>query len=244
MLFKLRASDSMIKIMIALAIFILSIIIAFFLSTILRNSAVIKIISIILDTILTIALIWIYMLQKNIMDEQSRSQKIQTRLMEANHDAAIDWCEFEFERQDNNQIDIWISNLGNGIAQNIRIETNIEIEESKYEGGTKIQELEITDPNEERGGSILQTSEESIQFTGTLAISVWDKNRETKKNMTINAFLSELWNESATVSIEVNIIYRNIIGENGKEHLFKASDVDVFDGMTLSDIETDVFYTF
>jgi len=101
--------------------------------------------------------------------------------------------------------------LGNGIAQTLSIECVLTVSCDRYEGSTGIYPLELTDTTVGRGGRTIRPSEEYLQFTGRVAVRTIDHENNTERNHTINAFITELRQEDAEISVKLNFAYNGTV---------------------------------
>lgn len=192
-------------------------------------------------------LIYIYTGMRNIQDEQTDIQDNQRRLMEANHEPAIDIC--GVSRPGDNKVGVEISNLGNGVAQDLQIRTEVSTTSTRFEGKLGYYDLELVDEEADRGGSIIQPDEECLMYAGRVVVGVYDNVEGSDLSMAIDGFLSELRASNAddsetNISIDVDLIFTNIIDDSGDEDLLEASDVIVREETRFHNIPADVDFVF
>lgn len=179
---------------------------------------------------------------RNLQNDQTQIQNNQLRWMEADHEPAIAIC--SLKRQERGKILVRISNLGKGIAQNIQIRTSIDVESDQFQGLTGSFDLVLVDDEVDRQGSLLQPGEECLEFRGSVVVRAYDYKESAEIDYGIDSFLSELWGKDTKISIDIDLYYENIVGEEEWEDIFDSSSRQVVDGMAFEEIEEDPEFIF
>lgn len=147
-------------------------------------------------------------------------QATQTKLMRANHEPVLrraEWSEPEPDR-----LDVKLSNVGTGVARNLRLETRLTFENDVYGFRTETFPLYRVD------GSAFDTqdadlrADETATFAAPLAVGL-TAERFSDSVSPFSAAVEKLrYTGTDTARVEVDVRYENVLGEPSRKTTLKG----------------------
>ncbi|SFL21694.1 hypothetical protein SAMN04487950_2855 [Halogranum rubrum] len=192
------------------------------------------------NVVISAALAYLYTKMMSVQNKQASIQGTQTELLRANHAPSIDICSVNIVN--NNEIQVELSNFGNGIAQDLQTETEVEYSADWCIMNVGYSSLKLSDDdiNDER--DILQPGERCLPYKGNVVVKFYDKEEDREQKMTISGFFREVARHDgeSKMSIRVNVYYENIMGNSDCDEAFVSTDLVIDEETEFGAISKDV----